>query len=348
MRQGGVTTQVENQHMKRQNISVFLGIGLACSVWASACQKTGTDASGTATGTAESASAGDEEADNDLSNKLGKYIDCLNSVTPNVTSSRDRYFRWVDEKAGLTGKETSVQGLSTLHSTEYCVKYIDEAKTLKPALAEIETAAEAYKTHLAEFTKLVKTAADYYEQGNYKDDQFAKGKEYHTQLVAGFDKFKTLNEALDTKVTKMNDEVSARRLARLEKDPSAKFEFLYAKAMAEGKSLIKFADIETLDALQMDPYSKQLAAFETSVTELDGYADSHKEEASKVSGMSSLIGDMKEFLKASKELQRRKRDNKDFAKEDAPAGMWDHVAGHPAQLIDKYNEMINESNRTRF
>jgi hypothetical protein len=291
---------------------------------------------------------GEEDTDNDLSEKLGKYIDCLNLVTPNVTTSRERYFNWVDEKAGLTGKETRVNGLSELHSADQCLKYVDEAKALKPALPEIEAAGEAYKTHLAEFKKLIKTAADYYEQGNYKDDQFAKGKEYHTQLVAGFEKFKAVNESLDNQVTKLNDEVAARRLARLEKDPNAHFEFLYAKALAEGKSLIKFADVESLAALPMDPYSTQLTAFDKAVTELDGYADSHKEEAGKVSGMSSLINDMKEYLTASKELQRRKRDNKDYAKESAPAGMWDHVAGHPAQLIAKYNDMIQTSNRTRF
>jgi Protein of unknown function (DUF3829) len=335
--------------MKRQKLSVFLGLGLACSVWASACQKTGTDATGTAaSGAEQGASAGDEDKDNELSNKLSKYIDCLNSVTPNVTSSRDRYLGWVDEKAGLTGKEKNVNGLSPLHSADYCLKELDAAKALSPQLPEIDAAADQYKAHLTEFAKFVKTVADYYEQGNYKDDQFAKGKEYHTQLMAGFDKFKTVNDAMDTKVTKLNDEVAARRLARLEKDPEAKFEFLYAKAMHEAKSLIKLTEVESIDALAMDPYTTQLTAFDKALTDLDGYVDTHKEEASKVSGMSSLIGEMKDYLKATKELQRRKRDNKDFAKEEPPAGMFDRVDGHPAQIVDKYNDMISASNRTRF
>jgi hypothetical protein len=38
---------------------------------------------------------------------------------------------------------------------------------------------------------------------------------------------------------------------------------------------------------------------------------------------------------------RRKRDNKDFAKE---SGTPEHMEGHPAKLIKDFNEVIDRSN----
>ncbi|HEX2732997.1 MAG TPA: DUF3829 domain-containing protein [Polyangiaceae bacterium] len=341
--------------MKLKNFSIVLGTGFVLAATTSGCKKLEelSGAASAVSGAVAAAAAGggenaEEDKDNDLSNKLGKYIDCLNRVSPDVSKSRERYDEWVDEKTGPTGKEQNVYGLYEIYGLETCTKGIDEAKALKPALPEIEAGAEEWKTVVADIAKQTKAAKDYYDQGNYKDDQFAKGKAMHGPLIAAFTKFKTINDKLDEQVTKLNDEVALRRLGRLEKDPEAKFEYLYAKSLHEAKGLIKYTDIESIDKLAAEPYATQLTALEKAIGDLDTYVDSHKEEADKVSGMSSFINRMKEYLKASKDLQRRKRDNKDFAKENPPAGMWDHVEGHPAQIIDKYNDMIEASNSTRF
>ncbi|MGC4091108.1 MAG: DUF3829 domain-containing protein [Polyangiaceae bacterium] len=203
-------------------------------------------------GTAEAAKPADPELekDSDLGEKLGEYIECLNYASKSVHDSRRRYLDWTNEKTGPTGKERHVYGLYEVRGDD-CLKAIDKAKTLKPQLAEIESNAEEYKAALQALTPLIAAAQKYYSQQDYKDDKMAKGKEMHGPLIAAFTKFESANQGFESKVTKMNDELGARMLERMSKDPSMRLQYLTKKSLADAKALILLADVGTLKDLDL-------------------------------------------------------------------------------------------------
>jgi hypothetical protein len=113
----------------------------------------------------------------------------------------------------------------------------------------------------------------------------------------------------------------------------------------DAKKVVDLADIKSLAALDAAAYGGAVATYEKSVQDLDTYTSAHKEEAGKVSRLNSFQSDSATYLKAAKELMRRKRDNKDFAKE---SGSPEHMDGHPAQVVREFNEMIDVSNYLKF
>jgi hypothetical protein len=290
----------------------------------------------------------EEDKDAQLGNKLGEYIGCMNGTSKRVVDSRNRYLSWVkDEKVGPTGKERNIYGLYDINA-HTCLPHLDRAKTMGPSLPDIESAAGEYRKALEELDPIVKQAGKYYDQDDYKDDKMAKGKSLHPQLMNAFAKFEQVSKGFEDRVTAMNDEVMARQLTRLEKDPSRRLQFLSQRGLNEAKAVIKLVDIGELKELDQQKYDVALQTYDRTLTELEQYADSHKPEVDKVMMFSSYQSACKNFLKSAKDLLRRKRDNKDFNKEFFANSNPSLVDGHPAQVIEKYNSMINDSNRLRY
>jgi len=287
-------------------------------------------------------------SDDMLSKKLGKYIDCYNRMTSSVVRSRKRYASWVDDKTGPTGKERNVYGLYTLAAADQCEKEIAAGNAAKPELPELHAEALAYQTAAAELEKQVLEAYRYYDQGDYKDDKWAKGKELHGPLLAGFEKFKTANEAFERRIRQLNEEVALRQLTELEKDPNTRLEALTRRAMHEANGLLNFVEIENLAELDAEGYGSKLTALITAVENLRTHIETNKDDAARARGLDALLEKLQTYVTSAKELQRRKRDNKDFATEKPVAGQFNRVDGHPAQLIEKYNNVVDASNRMSF
>jgi hypothetical protein len=290
----------------------------------------------------------EENKDAELGAKLGEYISCMNHTSKRVVDSRNRYLSWVkDESAGPTGKERNIYGLYEINA-DICFKALERAQKMPPALPEVESAANEYKKALTQLEPIVKQANKYYDQDDYKDDKMAKGKELHPQLMNGFAKFEQVSKGFEDRVTTLNDSVNARQLTRLEKDPSRRLQYLSQRGLNEAKVLINMTDIAELKELDQQKYDVALQTYDKTLTEMEQYADSHKAEADKVMMFSSYLSSCKNFLKAAKELMRRKRDNKDFNKEFFSKSSPQMVDGHPAQVVESYNRMISDSNHLRY
>jgi hypothetical protein len=290
----------------------------------------------------------EEDKDSELGSKLGEYISCMNGTSKRVVDSRSRYLSWVkDEKAGPTGKERNIYGLYAINA-DSCYQALDRAKTMGPALPDVESAAIEYRRALEQLEPIVKQANEYYQQDDYKDDKMAKGKELHPQLMNGFAKFEQVSKGFEDRVTRLNDGVSARQLTRLEKDPARRLQYLSQRGLNEAKALIGLTNIAELKELDQQKYDVALQTYDKTLTELEQYADSHEAEADKIMMFSSYISSCKTFLKSAKELLRRKRDNKDFNKEFFSKSSPQLVDGHPTQVVESYNRMINDSNNLRY
>jgi hypothetical protein len=290
----------------------------------------------------------EEDKDAQLGSKLGEYISCMNHTSKRVVDSRNRYLSWVkDEKVGPTGKERNIYGLYEINA-DSCFQALDRAKKASPSLPEVESAAAEYRNALEELEPIVKQANKYYDQDDYKDDKMAKGKAMHAQLMGSFAKFEQVSKGFEERVTTLNDGVNARQLGRLEKDQSRRLQYLSQRSLNEAKALIAMTDIAELKELDQQKYDVALQTYDKTLSELEQYSDTHKAEADKIMMFSSYVSSSKTFLKSAKELLRRKRDNKDFNKEFFSNSSPQMVDGHPAQVVDTYNRMINDSNHLRY
>ena len=324
---------------------------LVCALALGACKmveqlkKTGEAAKAAASAATEQAAgpSSEEEKDGQLSDKLEGYIYCMNYETRSVYRLKDMYLRDIDEAKGPTGKERNVY-VNNL-SADACLKRIDEAKAKQPSMPELETAAADYQTTLAALDKLSQTAHDYYDHKDFKDDKFAKGIAMHKPLMDALGAFEKADKTFEDKVTTLNDGIQQRRLVRLQKDPKAQLEYRIAKSIDDAKKLVHLAEVESLAKLDDKAYNAALAAYEATYNDMTTYIQDHKAEADKVMSLSFFTNASSYYLKAAKELMRRKRDNKDFSKE---FGSPENVDGHPAQVLAKYNDMINHSNGLRF
>jgi hypothetical protein len=336
--------------MKGMVISVALAFGAlslgSCKMLSQlkksgeAATKAAEGAKGTQGATAPSSA---DEKDAQLSEKLEGYIYCMNYETSSVYRMKGGYLRDVDATKGPTGKERNIY--VTDISPEACIKRIDEAKSKPPAMPELETAAAKYETTLGALAKLTRTAHDYYDQKNFKDDKFAQGIAMHRPLMSALDDFEKADKSFEDLVTKLNDGLQQRRLARLKDDPKAQLEYQIAKSGDEAKQLAHFAEIESLAKLDAAGYQAALNQYDQTYQALNTYIEAHPAEADKVLMLSIFRSASSDYLKAAKELMRRKRDNKDFAKE---FGSPEHIEGHPAQVLAKYNDLVNRSNSLQF
>lgn len=285
--------------------------------------------------------------DQQLADKLSNYIDCLNNLSRSAFNSRERYLSWAS-KDGVTGKERHTYGLYKLSDPKYCFKKIDEAKAKAPEVAEIEQAAEKYRTEYQALEAKVQTAYAYYDQKDYKDDKYAKGKEMHAPLMAAFAAFESANKTFEGLVVTLNEEVAARELERVSKDPERQLEYRGRKLTSVAKEVVKASNVESLSALDGTLYASKVENLSAAIEDLETYVTSHPEEAEKAQGEDRLLSEGKELQKAAKELLRRKRENKDFNKEFFSRNAPQMVEGHPAQVIEKYNSFIRVSNSARY
>ncbi|HEY5958140.1 MAG TPA: DUF3829 domain-containing protein [Polyangiaceae bacterium] len=311
-------------------------LACACSK-ADHTQNTGPGASGNAQRRPPPAAEIAAQArDGQIAEKLNVYIKCLNLISSQVSRCQEYYLAYADEKTGPNPKQAPSFNLN-VSGDGICLEGLAKAKQLPPPLPDMEPSVTAYEQSLREVLPLIKDAKEYYGQGNYKDDKFAKGKAMHEPLVAAFAKFAAANKALDAKVTKLDDELSERRLALLEKDPDQKLHYLVSRSEKEAKAIIAAASVKAVGELDLGKYAPLVDTYEKTLAEIDTYVPAHKQEADRVNSFTLFEPSAKSFLKAAKELLRAKRDAKEFTND-----------GNPKQVLDEYNRFISSCNMLYF
>jgi hypothetical protein len=323
----------------------IVGIALAiagCDQFVDAIQK-GAEAAANDGGVAGEAPLTEDDK---LGNKLNPYIDCINNTSRRVLDSGQRYQSWIDPAKGLTGTEQNVYGLYEVDDQKACVDGIKTANDAEPEDAEMEAVASEYAAAFAEVQPLVAEAYTYYQEKNYEDDKFAKGKELHPKLIAAFEKFTAVDQKLRLAVRERNEGLQQRELERIEKEDGRKLLFHNKNVMAKAKVVVETADVPDWKQLDLAKFEPVFEDFEKALEECEKYAKDHKPETDSITMFSSFTGDAGEFKMAAKELIRRKRDNKEYSDSDK---MWlesspERVEGHPAKVSATYNDLVSTSN----
>jgi hypothetical protein len=257
-----------------------------------------------------------------------------------VMSSYQRYTSWIKNvDSGPTGKESIVYGLYQIHGDgEDCSKAVGEANTMDPDLPEIEAAADEFSKVLKDAIEKVNDVYAYYDQGDYKDDNFKKGKEAHGGLIQSFKNFEAVDKKFGAALDDLENKVSQARLDEIRDDPSKNFEYtvvdfnMKAKKIASYVQHIKYQDM-TADDLQK------------LTDELEPALNAMKDAGKSKTMASMYFHQADELLKDTKELMRRLRDHKPFdtiEKEELGTSAGWMIEGSPDKVIYSYNQLINQ------
>lgn len=304
-------------------------------------------ASGT-TSTGQGAGAGASNSEDDaIGQKLNAYIHCINRVSSRLHDSEERYFSWVDEKKGPTGKERNIYGLYAINDPSTCENEVAKAKTEKPSIPKLEKAGDDYVAAVKKAYPLLKEANDYYSEKNYKDDKMAKGKALHPKLVAVFDEFDKADKGMRDQVHTLNRQLKVRTLASLLKTQGKKIPYLKTHVMLLAQDVLDLGHKKKLDTIDLPKFTAKIDEYGKAVTELSSYVDAHKSEANNYIMIGSLVSQSKDFLTAAKELMRRVRDKTPYTTGDkmnlGGSSEW-MVNGSPGKLLHSYNDLVSRSN----
>ena len=197
--------------------------------------------------------------------KLNAYVGCINRLSSRSYDSQSRYFSWAP-KSGPTGKERIIYGTYTIYDTSDCAKNVEDANALEPRDAALETAASAYVSAVNTLGPLLKEAADYYTEENYKDDKMAKGRALHPRLVAAWDAFAAADKNLRAGIDTITDRRKAERLAEIEAKEGKKTRYYVEALMIDAKRVLR---VQNSDKPDIEAITKAVADYEAAVKALE-------------------------------------------------------------------------------
>ncbi len=282
-----------------------------------------------------------------LIKKTNFYItECFNRYSNSIVGSHNRYASWLrDVKTGPTGRETLVYGLYEISGDgSDCEKAVASAKAAEPSMPAVEQAADAYVAAIKTVIGRINGIHKYYDQEDYKDDKFERGKQEHTGLMEAFTAFQEANEVFAIHVDKLEDDAAESELARLRNEPAREYEATVVETGIKAKKIKHLVQTTQFDLIKPDELSPLIDEFDKSVEQL-------RATSSKNPLASLYISACDDFTKASKEMMRRVRDGKKFSSTEqrqiAMGAGW-MVEGSSGKVIKAYNDMVQRRGMSRI
>jgi hypothetical protein len=289
--------------------------------------------------------------------KLDAYIICLNTLSTPVHQTRARYFSWVDPKKGVTGNERVVLGLFDLpnESAQKCTAGLAKARTMLPKDARLEAAGDDFAKTVTELDALIDEVFTYYENKNFKDDKFAKGKAMHPRLMTAFANFSRADNNMHATLDSITKPLSQRTLGRIEREEGRKFRWNRKNVLIEARELVEAGDpVGEDDNVDFALYNAAFAEYEKAVLDFQAYGAVHRRELvfPQSSNFDSFSKAADDYRKKAKEYLRCLREAPARAK--TPNGKIDPdklppcPEGRPRDVVQKYNEFVRTSNDHQF
>ncbi|SUO95380.1 Uncharacterised protein [Suttonella ornithocola] len=273
---------------------------------------------------------------------MNTYIDCYNDADERAISSIHRYESWVkDKQKSPTGKEKNIYGLYSLNGVEACKENMPQAIAAEPKNEALDTAAQKYLDALLALDEKVQEADKYYSRENYKDDNFAKGKEIHPGLVKAMDDFEVASENLSGELDNINDKSQRELLEKLKAEDPKSTEYATLLMVVTAKDL---TNSMTNDEFDIDNATKEISTFEDANDILLNYLKEHPNEEVDFIRVNQAA---ENFIVAAKERMRRVRDKTPYSKGEQtqlnPQSGW-MVSGSPYKLLRAFNQLIDAFN----
>ncbi len=309
-----------------------------------------------------------DDPDDLLQDKINEYIRCQNATSAATYNAQKRYLQRIP-KTGPTGKETfAFASQLPKDSAQLCSTNVAKGKTMKPSDPKLEAAGETYSATITEIDGLMNQIYPYFENKDFRDDKWAKGKALHPQIMSAFEKFKKADFELHNVVAGITKPLSQRTLARIEKEDGKKFFWHRLNTLNTAREVLDATNPPgDDDDIDLNLYGSVMTDFEKALDDLSSYGSGHRSdlENAKVkspnwplaaSNYDQFVRTATEFRKAAKNFYRCVRDAPANVK--APNGKVDVDKmktcpdGKPYDVQDsvftKYNEFIRASNQHRF
>ncbi len=286
-----------------------------------------------------------DDGDAATGKKMEAAIACLNRLSERALDSRSRYIDWAGDKPQMKKKPRNVLGLYTIYETDDCAKGVSEAASATPNNPPLEEASAGFVKSVQTLEPLLKEADDYYEQENYKDDKFAKGKEMHGKLLAAWDDFRAADRKLRGVVQDISDVRQTAELARVEKEEGRSAKFHTMSTFLSAKALVRAEASVDMDKMDLAKVTGLLSAYEKSINELEEFAAGP--QGGRID--SFYVNSAKDVLVSAKGLMRRVRDKTGFDEGEKmmmsqPGAGW-MVEGSQPRLIRDFNQLVDNYNR---
>lgn len=305
-----------------------------------------------------------DDADEQMLEKLDAYIICLNTLSTPVHQTRARYFSWVDPKKGVTGNERVVLGLFDIpnETVTKCTAGLAKAKTMPPQDLKLQAAGEDFAKTVTELDALIEEVFTYYENKNFKDDKFAKGKAMHPKLVTAFQNFSKADNGLHSTLDGITKPLATRTLGRIEREEGKKFRWHRKNTLIQAREVVEAGDpVGEDDFVDFALLNAEFIQFDQALTDLQAFGLVHKKELDAQSNPSWPLAssNFDQFTRAAEDYRKKAREYMRCLR-DAPAraktanGKVDPDKlppcpdGRPRDVISKYNEFIRTSNDHQF
>jgi hypothetical protein len=337
-----------------QALSVLsLVLALGCDKLLTLAQKAGP--AGSAASGAGAAADPSISADAKLGEKLEAYLTgCLNSTARlHFRLAANNYLDSVDDQAGPSDKRIPNLYKVELKYVEECAQAALQAKAMQPALAELDAAVAAYVAAIQAGAPTVNEAVSYYEQKDYKDDKFAKGRAWHPQLVALFKQVTSLSQAMSVAFTKQKGPLDTRELERLRiKGP--KLVYVTKRSVMDAdafEKLLTVTSVKEFFALPPADLQTQVDILTRDLAELQQLLDSKGNELKGTMFVDSYASELGKYLGDAKAVTRRIRDQAKFSDSElerigTTAGS--NTEGSPDKLERQHSRLIDAYNRMRL
>ena len=310
-----------------------------------------------------------DDADDKLQDKINEYIRCQNSTSADGWSSMRRYASsWRDPKVGPKGNETyAYVGKLDATGVTTCQTQIPKGKTLPPKDATLETAGDAYLVSIVEVQRLTDQLYDYFENKNFKDDKWAKGKTSHPLLMNAYANFRKADHDLHSALDGITKPLSDRTLGRIEREDGKKFFWHRLHTLNTARDMLEVANPRGEEnAVDITLFKTTLPDFSSSLDGLTTYGAGNKADLNDkkksehwplaASNYDSFVRDANAFRAATNEFQKCLDNAGPKAKNAAGKILVDKIgtcSGNKALAVQdavfkKYNEFIRTSNNSRF
>ncbi|TCZ78254.1 DUF3829 domain-containing protein [Paenibacillus albiflavus] len=290
--------------------------------------------------------------------KYNAYVGLNNLITGSIDNVTNRYFEQLGmEESPKIGKNFSFTMLSissTVKSNlDKYLAYTDK----KPEFTEIDPIVVKLKPVLKDLIAVLSEGHEYYDIKGYVDDQFAKSKELHTEILKITQAYEPIrNEFLDAMYVLGEEQTQITLKELQDEDQMIRYSALQLILSAEAvDNEMADQDIaaDNVLNLNLEKYKAKYDVFVESMNKLNEYAQD--EARIKKEGIDSYS--LEQFVKKVKELKvsatniidrvNKKKKVDDFNLQssffrETQEGTPENYGKNLGQTIDYYNKMINK------
>lgn len=289
-----------------------------------------------------------QQSDNNNA-KINAYVACYNGITRSVNTSTERYFEWVTNlKTGPTGKEKYIRGILAIdkYAVSTCTSEVPAALALSPILNPIDSYAQPFMDSIVTLSDLSTQLQRYYDQKNYEDDNFAKGKKLHPELMAAYVEYTKYSNLLSDSIQEYNDLQSKQLLIKIEKKEGKSLNYYSLAIITEAKSINKMLENDEFHAEEILNATEKL---QTMSDELALVIEEKRKTSDRPRGAYSfMVSDSNKYITAVKQRVRRiknKTPYSDFEKNKLGTNSEWLIEGSQGKVIEHYNAIVNDYNR---